>query len=135
MHRPTLRWVPLLLLCWSCAFGTGVPEDVDPANLPEIATWDDHAESLFALYCTDCHGPVRAIEGLDFSEAASAACAWGEVREQLDKGHPPGSAPHPNLWEEAVLYRWADGGFALGLDASGAPIYDALVCRGGGDDD
>ena len=121
-----------LLVCAGCAFGSGVP---DPADLPEVVTWDDHVGYLMQDVCASCHGRTHRIEGYDFTTYDAVVCDWGDIREQLaGNQHPPGGAPRFDGWELAIVHKWASDGFAASMDASGAPLFPAAPgCAGRGD--
>jgi hypothetical protein len=125
-----MRALPFLLLA-GCAFGTGTPGEVDPANLPAVVTWDAHIHPMMVRYCIGCHGATFQGDDLDLRDYLDVRCEYGEVREEVAGGEmPPAPAKQPDAWDRAMLAQWQADGFPMSVDAAGFAV-DGPTCGGG----
>lgn len=132
-----------LALLGGCALGDGTLEEVDPASLPPVVTWDDHIAPLLDRYCATCHSEAAGpgtVEGYDYGSLGGSICGFEGVEETLfeEASMPPGAAPRPDARQEALLRRWQAQGFFERLDAAGRGVRPGPInCRqfGEGDDD
>lgn len=117
-----------------CAQGDGTLEDVDPASLPPIVTWDDHIAPLLDRYCATCHSEaatVGLVAGYDYGSYAGARCLYGGLEQTyFNQGSmPPGAAPRPDGRQDALLRRWQAQGFFESLDEAGQGVKPTVDCN------
>lgn len=123
-----------------CALGEGTIEEVDPASLPPVVTWDEHIAPLLDRYCATCHSEATdfgAAEGYDYGSLAGAICGFEGLEETLfeEVSMPPGAAPWPDGRQEALLRRWRAQGFPERLDAQGRGVRPGAFNCADFDDD
>jgi hypothetical protein len=116
----------------ACGFGTLSLEEVDPDAIPPNPTYSQDIAPMMDYYCVACHDAKGQIgaqgddkrkaatpygddggEGIDLTSFEGVVGEFEEVEETiLERSMPPGAARRLTARDEAILFRWAEQGFA-----------------------